>query len=234
MGSHLKPIEANKKTMTAIVQDRIREAIMEGVLIPGSRIDQIELAEKLDVSLVPIREALKKLEAEGFVKILPRRGAFVTNTSIADMEDLYRSREILEGETAALAASQLTEADLKTLHNLLPQMEHALAAQHIDAFMQQNRDFHFTIYRAAGSTYLLNMITSLWELAERYRYRYMFIRDQGKAISGEHQTIYTACTEHDSDKLRTAIIYHMRHTLEGIKVYLQTSPHPHIKDSTDA
>src|SRR5216684_3509714 len=98
--------------MTAIVQERIREAILSGELRAGARIDQVRLAEQLDVSLVPIREALKKLDAEGFVQIIPRRGAFVTETSTHDMQELYLAREILEGEAAYHAAEKLSDAEL--------------------------------------------------------------------------------------------------------------------------
>jgi len=192
-------------------------------LAPGSRIDQVELAEQLDVSLVPIREALKKLEAEGFVKILPRRGAFVTNTSVDDMEDLYLAREVLEGETAFRAAPKLSDHDLQLLKDLIPRMDAALQAQDFALFMQLNREFHFMIYDAANSRYLHKTITSLWDLAERYRYRYMFLRDQGEAISQEHWAILEACMARDGDRLRSAIVYHMRQTLEGIKHYLQNA-----------
>src|SRR5258708_1996652 len=115
MKSSIVPIEDNKKTIAAIVRERIREAILSGELVPGSRLDQAQLAADLEVSLVPVREALKALDAEGFVKIVPRRGAFVADTSIKDIDDLYLSREILEGQTAFNAAEHLTDSNLKTL-----------------------------------------------------------------------------------------------------------------------
>src|SRR5258708_17261106 len=89
MKSSIIPIEDNKKTITAIVRERIREAILSGELPAGSRLDQAQLANDLQVSLVPVREALKALDAEGFVKIIPRRGAFVAGTSTNDIEDMY-------------------------------------------------------------------------------------------------------------------------------------------------
>src|SRR5689334_14522908 len=94
---HIAPIEDNKKTIAGLVLERIRDAILNATLSPGSRIDQRKLAADLNVSIVPVREALKKLEGEGFVQIIPRRGAFVTQTSISDMEDLYFARAAIEG-----------------------------------------------------------------------------------------------------------------------------------------
>ncbi len=222
-GSNLKPIEASKKTIAAMVEVRVREAILAGELAAGSRIDQVNLAERLDVSLVPVREALKKLEAEGFVQIVPRRGAFVTNTSMSDMEDLYFAREIIEGEAAYLAADKLSKADLEVMDALMPQMDHALVHQDFGTFMTCNRTFHMTVYQATGSRYIVNMIASLWDLAERYRYRYIYLRDQGAKVQAEHQAILDACHAHDQEALRQACIDHMRHTLDGIKRFIAGS-----------
>ncbi len=223
--SRIKPIEDSKRTIAAVVQDRIREAILDGALLSGSRIDQAQLAEDLQVSLVPIREALKKLEAEGFVQIIPRRGAFITQTSISDMEDLYCARQILEGQAAYHAAEKLTDQDLDELAKLMPVMTEALEKHDVLTFMECNRHFHFIIYNAAGNRYLTNMITSLWELAERYRFRYVFLRDQGPIIQAEHQDILEACRARKKDRLRDAIVYHMQQTLAGVRAYILSQAH---------
>jgi DNA-binding GntR family transcriptional regulator len=221
--SNLKPIEANKKTIAAIVEARIRDAILAGELAPGSRIDQVKLAETLDVSLVPVRESLKKLEAEGFVQIVPRRGAFVTNTSTHDMEELYHARQIIEGEAAYHAVENLTSDDLEHLDSLMAQMGEALKKHDFHTFMTCNRSFHMAIYQAGGNRHLINVISSLWDLAERYRYRYMYLHDQGATIQAEHQMILDACRARDKDALRDLCILHMQHTLEGIKRFVEQS-----------
>jgi DNA-binding GntR family transcriptional regulator len=89
--------------------------------------------------------------------------------------------------------------------------------------MECNRRFHFTIYDAAGSKYTVNMIQSLWELAERYRYRYVFFKDQGAVIQSEHQQILDACHARDRKKLRDAIVYHMHQTLLGVQKYIESA-----------
>src|SRR4051812_25569107 len=151
-----------------MVQERIRSAVLSGQLAAGSRIDQAQLASDLNVSLVPVREALKKLEAEGFVQIVPRRGAFVTKTSASDMDDLYFARQILEGQAAYHAVDKLTTEDLKALDDLTKQMDAALRKQDFASFMEHNRRFHFVIYEAANNRYMTNIISGLWDLAERY------------------------------------------------------------------
>ena len=219
--NRIQPIEDSKKTVTSMVQERVRQAILDGVLEAGSRIDQNQLAIDLNVSLVPVREALKKLEGEGFVQIVPRRGAFVTTASVEDMEDLYFTRQILEGQAAYHAAPRMTTEQIDKLENLMRKMDIALNHHDFDSFMRLNREFHFVIYDASGSRYLSNIIASLWELSERYRYRYMFIKDQGASIQQEHQAITQACRAHDSKLLRDAILHHMQQTLTGIRGYIE-------------
>lgn len=221
----IQPIEESKKTIAAMVQERVREAILEGLLPAGSRIDQNQLASDLNVSIVPVREALKKLEAEGFVRIQPRRGAFVTEASPDDMADLYFARALMEGQAAYHAADQLTDDNLKHLGALMDDMTKALNTHNYERFMESNHRFHFIIYDAAGSRYLSNMIANLWELAERYRYRYVFLKDQGPIIQAEHQAILDACRTRDGKKLRDTIVYHMNQTLAGIKNYIASEHH---------
>ena len=217
------PIENSLKTIAAIVQDRIREAILQGHLSAGSRIDQNQLANDLSVSLVPIREALKKLEAEGFVQIIPRRGAFVSETSLNDMADLYFTRAVLEGQAAYHAAERLSAADLAEMDRLMAQMNEALSTHDYQQFTECNRRFHFIMYNAAGSKYLVNMITGLWDLAERYRYRYFFFKDQAAVIQAEHQAILDACHQQQKEDLRNAIIAHLNQTLVGIRRYIESA-----------
>ncbi|MAS37808.1 MAG: hypothetical protein CL610_27685 [Anaerolineaceae bacterium] len=220
MQNRIQPIEDSKKTVTAMVQERVRQAILDGILPAGSRIDQNQLAADLNVSLVPVREALKILEGEGFVLIIPRRGAFVTEASIPDMEDLYFTRQIIEGQAAYHAADKLTDDHIQKLEDLYAAMDVALKTHDYAGFMSSNRAFHFVIYDAPASRYLSNMIAGLYDLAERYRYRYMYLNDQGTDIQREHRMILEACKARDAKALRNAIISHMQHTLISIRDYI--------------
>lgn len=225
LNKQIKPIEDMNKTVSGMAQERIRAAILDGILPPGTRIDQNQLAKDLNTSLVPVREALKKLEGEGFVQIIPRRGAFVTDTSIKDMEDLYFARSILEGQAGYHAAPNLTQEKLAQLDAIHDKVGTSLVEHDFTAFTHLNRQFHFIIYDAAGSTYLAGMIASLWDLAERYRYRYVFFKDQAAVIQAEHKQILDACHEHDPKALRESIIYHMNQTLNGIRSFVEHNPY---------
>jgi DNA-binding GntR family transcriptional regulator len=104
-------------------------------------------------------------------------------------------------------------------------MTAALERQDFLTFTTCNRRFHFIIYEAGGNRYLTQMINSLWDLAERYRYRHVFLRDQAPVIQAEHQAILEACRQRQKDQLRDAIVYHMQQTLHGVRGYILAEPH---------
>lgn len=224
MERRIQPIEDSSKTISSIAQERIRHAILEGVLAPGSRIDQNQLARDLNTSLVPVREALKKLESEGFVQIIPRRGAFVADVSLSDVEDLYFARRVVEAAAGENAAPRLSEGDLVQLRRLFKQVNDALKKGDYEGFTRLNRQYHFVIFDAANSTYLSKVIAGLWDLAERYRHRSALIKDRAEAIRVEHKAILDACEQRDGAALRAAIVDHMDRTLEDVYALVKTAP----------
>jgi DNA-binding GntR family transcriptional regulator len=191
------PIEDSRRTLAAQVQERVREAILKQMLKPGDRIDQNKLADELQVSMAPVREALKGLEAEGLVTIQPRRGAFVVEVSISDMDDLYFTRQLIEGEAIYLAVPLLTESDFVELQQMIDQMREATAADDISTYIALNRQFHLHIYNTLNNQHLLQVIQMLWERSELYRYRYMFMTRDHERIHQEHDSILEALRQHD-------------------------------------
>jgi DNA-binding GntR family transcriptional regulator len=191
------PIEDDRRTLAAQVQERVREAILKQRLKPGDRIDQNKLADELGVSMAPVREALKGLEAEGLVTIQPRRGAFVVEVSISDMDELYFTRQLIEGEAMYLAVPRLTEADFADLQGMIDTMRAATAKEDISTYIAYNRHFHLRIYAALDNQHLLQVIQMLWERSELYRYRYMFMTRETEIIHVEHEAILEACRLRD-------------------------------------
>jgi len=216
MNNKLDRSDLPNKTIAQQVKQSIRLLILHQNLTPGERIDQNSLADQLNVSLVPVREALKTLEAEGLVKIIPRRGAFVTEVSPDHLFDLYRARQLIEGEAAYHAIEQLVDDDINQLHVLNQGMRQATDDQNINQFMELNRQFHMTIYRRVGSTHYLDSITRLWERSELYRYRYMFILKNAENAHRDHEAIIQACDKRDPVYVKALIISHIQHTLDGL------------------
>ena len=203
-------------TVAQQVQANIRELIFHEKLHPGERIDQNNLAEDLGVSLVPVREALKGLEAEGFVKIIPRRGAFVTEVSIDHLNDLYRARQLIEGEAAFHAMSRISDQDIDTLKHLHDEMKAATSIGDVAEFMRLNRLFHMTIYDAVDSEIYLETVSGLWDRSELYRYRYMYVIHHANNAHHDHEAIIHACESRDAATVKQLIVAHIQHTLDGL------------------
>jgi len=205
------------KTIAQQVKQSIRLLILHQKLTPGERIDQNSLAEQLNVSLVPIREALKTLEAEGLVNIVPRRGAFVTEVTPDHLLDLYRARQLIEGEAAFHALEQLNNEDMHRLRELDQNMRQATDDKNINQFMELNRQFHMTIYRRVGSKHYLDSIIRLWDRSELYRYRYMFILKNADNAHRDHEAIIQACEARNPAHVKELIVAHIQHTLDGLQ-----------------
>lgn len=139
-----------RKPLSHDVAVAIRSAIFAGHMKPGDRILETELAEQLQVSRGPVREALAQLEQEGLVARLPHRGTFVSTLSRQDAHEIYTLRALLDGEAAALAAGRLTAQDFATLESLLEEFDRAAQCDSLYALAQTDRTFHGTVIKAAG------------------------------------------------------------------------------------
>ena len=119
----------NYKPLRDVVFENLREAILEGKLKPGQRLMEVQLAEQLGVSRTPIREAIRKLELEGLVVMLPRKGAYVANMSFKDLIDVLEIRASLEGLAASLAAERRRDEDIEELEKLAKEFEQCVKKQ---------------------------------------------------------------------------------------------------------
>ena len=152
--------------------------------------------------------------------ITPRRGAFVTEISLDDLDELYFTRKLIEGEAIALACPQLTDEDFTILRRIMDEMKATTDRGDIHAFMQYNRDFHMHIYRMTNNRYLFQVIGNLWERSELYRYRYMFVLRNPDLVHKEHEDIFTACLERDPERACMLAGAHIWHTRDGIRQQL--------------
>ncbi len=212
MTKSLNAFEDGNLTLAARVQERLREAILTDSLKAGARIDQNQIAEALRVSLAPVREAMKGLEAEGLVTILPRRGAFVSDVSVDDMDDLYNARAMIEGEAIYHAVLRLTEDDFSVLQRIMEQMVQATKVGDVSSYITHNRDFHLRIYDALNNPYINQVIHNLWKRSELYRYRYMYVAHDHERVHLEHKHILDLCRQRDQSGSRVAAMEHIQGT----------------------
>jgi DNA-binding GntR family transcriptional regulator len=215
----LKVVE---KTVADQVQTKLRDLILSGALVPGAKIDQADLARTFGTSVIPVREALARLQSTGLVRIVPHRGAFVEAVSNEEVIDIYFVREVLEEQAARLAADHLTEADIVTLQNLVNQMEEATKERNHEALFMFNREFHFTIYRAAQRRHLFQIITQLWDQSDRYRRLYTYMPNRASTALAEHKAILAACQQRDKDAMGSTVRYNVHQTTTGLQEEMRT------------
>lgn len=158
----------SQRTLADRAFAQIHEAIVTGRLSPGERLPIEDLAGRLGMSPMPIREALRQLHNVGLVQNVPHRGAAVTELSIDELRSVYEARLALEPLAIRHAAERRTDEDVEGMQDAWETLK-SLGRRELDKGWMAHRDFHFTLYRAARSDWLCRLITPLWESSERYR-----------------------------------------------------------------
>ncbi len=208
-------------TKTEWVAEKLRQAIIAGDLKPGTRLLQDVLAEQFDVSYTPIREALRRLEAEGLVKSEPHKGVQVTNAETQDkrkLYELYRIRSALESLAVEMAVPNLRSEEIEVLRKLLCQINDNFAAGQIEPIKQLNYEFHRVFYAAAGAPTLFALITTLWT---RFPWDILLAVPQRVECSAhEHLQIVEAAAANDAHAASEAMQYHIRQGGELALQYL--------------
>lgn len=204
------------ETLGDQVLDHIREEILSGRLAAGTRIDQRAISDELGVSIIPVRECLRQLEAEGLIEKRPYRGAFVATLSLTELLDIYVTREALEELAARLAVERMTPETLRNLENLIAEMESATAAGDRAALFDLNGAFHFTLYTASRNAILCQLIESLWERSTVYRRRFTFMPERAAQALAEHKQILSACQRGDGEGAGRAVRENVAHTTRAI------------------
>ncbi len=219
MDSHLAVLATESgarghRTLAEKAFDTLHSAIVTGRLRPGARLPIEELAEVLEMSPMPIREAVRRLDAGGLVENIPHRGARVTELSVTDLQEVYEVRLALETLAIRRAAERFSPARAEAAGGRLA----ALAQMSDDtsaATSVAHTDFHFALYDAADSAWLLRLVRPLWETSERYCLEVPECR-QLAARAGEHEAILDACIAHDADRAARALRAHLLRTANVI------------------
>lgn len=218
----LQPIQLDVyKPLREVVCDVLREAIREGMLAPRERLMEIRLAEELGVSRTPIREAIRKLEQEGFVVMIPRRGAYVADISIKDISQVFEIRGALEELAAGLAAERITENELEYLEQMVVKIRSYIESKDMDKIIEADVNFHDVLYKASRNERLVEIINNLREQMLRFR---SYSMNQPGRLSNtweEHRLLVEAIAARDADKARSIASMHMENAekilLQGIQ-----------------
>ena len=194
----LQPVNLESyKPLRELVFDALREAIINGTLKPRDRLMEIQLAEELGVSRTPIREALRKLELEGFIVMVPRKGAYVADISFKDIADVFEIRAALEALAAGLAAERITDEELEDMERLVAEKAEAISGYDMDRLIRVDTLFHDAIYKASRNQRLTNIINNLREQIQRYRTTSLAYPGRMKRSLEEHRGIVEAIQSRD-------------------------------------
>lgn len=211
---HVGPVD-RPGPLRAGVQDALRELIIARVLPPGQHLVETELAERLGVSRGPVREALQSLQAQGWVELRPRRGAFVREPLPREVDEVFVVRAALESEAAGLAAERVGEEDLARLREICERGRSALDTGDEPAVVAANSEFHRLVAVLSGVALLDSYIESL-DRWVRWFYRPV-VRTRGRDSWDEHDDLLRALARHDRDTAAAVMRAHTEHTRQAYR-----------------
>ena len=209
------------RTMAEYALAQLREAIILGELPAGTPLRLDELARSLGMSISPIREAVRQLEALGLAKHVPHQGAKVLDFDIEELRDLFQVRLALESLAVRRGAERFTDADAEAARRHLERFDETRAAGDVRQTMRAHTDFHFTLYEASQTPWLVALIRPVWDRSERFRPALL-------ASAGEPQDLHrdfderllAACIAHDPQAAADALFEHLEHASVFFKTEL--------------
>ena len=199
------------------VAELLRQRIFRRELEPGSWIDELRIAEEYGISRTPLREALKVLAAEGLVTMKVRRGAYVTEVSASDLEDVYHLLSLLESDAAGVVATKATDAELAELQALHAELETAAlpGTANTDAFFAVNERFHMRLLEIANNRWRDQMVTDLRKVMKLNRHNSLLKTGRIEESLAEHRAIMAALLARDAECTQQCMREHFANGLEA-------------------
>jgi len=198
-----------------VAYERLKQAILSGRLHPGQPLPIQELAETMEMSRTPVREAVRALEAEGLVEVFPSRGTFVSNISVDDIRELFELREALEGMAARLAAQRRTEEDLRVLEQILQSAHAATGSDRLDREKEYGAEFHSALARIAGNSRISAIREDVKLNIDRARLISYSSPQRGAEAVEEHHEILEAIRLGDAELAEQTMRRHLRISLQN-------------------
>jgi DNA-binding GntR family transcriptional regulator len=203
-------------TASEYVTRKLRARILDGGFPSSTHLDQQILADEMGVSIIPVREGLRRLEADGLVEILPRRGAFVAGLTPDELFEISRIRECLEDLAIRMAAPNINGALLDQLTDLNDRMAHLTKRARPSQWFEMNRDWHFHLYEAAGADLLVQMIGVLWDKSSLYRLSNAAREDNRVKAVAEHADVIDRLRASDTTGAARSVRHHIRRAARDI------------------
>lgn len=205
-----------------VVFNTLREAILKGDFAPGERLMEKQLAERLGVSRTPIREAIRKLELEGLVVMVPRKGAEVASITGKDISDVLEVRATLEALAVRLACKKMSEHDLEELITVNDEFKKAAKELDVKTVIAKDVEFHDIIFHSSDNERLIGIINNLREQIYRYRVEYIYKKKSYADLVEEHDNIVEAIVGRNPKKAADTASQHIENQERSILEYVKT------------
>ena len=211
-----------RQSLTSAVADKLREQIIRGLIPEGAQLRQDHIAAQFQVSRIPVREALRQLEAEGLIAIVPNRGAIVPALSPADIEELFTIRALLEPEVLKSSIPHLTQADFLQAESVLRKYQSDLEhEEHVASWGRLNWQFHSTLYSRANRPHFMAIIRNVNNNGERYTRLQLYLTHGMKRANEEHHRILELCRARDVSAACKLLRQHIQYAGQSLKQALQ-------------
>jgi DNA-binding GntR family transcriptional regulator len=211
-----------RQSLASAVADKLRDQIIRGEIPEGSQLRQDAIAVQYQVSRIPVREALRQLDAEGLIAIVPNRGAVVPTLSPEDVEELFAIRALLEPEVLGRSIPHLTEEDFSQAEAILRRYVSELSREdHVSAWGRINWEFHSTLYSRANQARFLAIIRNVNNSGERYTRLQLYLTHGVKRANKEHHQILKLCRERDAAAACKLLRQHIQYAGQSLKEALQ-------------
>jgi len=194
----------------------LKEAIIKGFLEPGTKLLENKVAEKMQVSRTPIREAMQKLVAEGFVKTTPNQTMVVTEVSPGDVKEVLQIRGVLEGLAASIAAKKINRQEIDELENVVAQMSLYVTKKDLSSYCQVDDEFHDHILNICGNKRIIQIRDNLGSFIYRSRIKSLSVPGRLKHSLEEHRAIMESLKKHNSEEADRLSKIHMANTVINI------------------
>ena len=207
-----------RQSLTSAVADKLRDQIIRGEIPEGAQLRQDAIATQYQVSRIPVREALRQLDAEGLIAIVPNRGAIVPALSPDDVEELFSIRALLEPEVLKLSIPHLTEEDFSEAAGVLSTYVTELQREdHVSAWGRMNWLFHSILYSRANQPRFMAIIRNVNNSGERYTRLQLYLTHGIKRANEEHHQILEFCRQRDVEKACKLLREHIQYAGQSLK-----------------
>jgi len=217
MSAHIEESWPVPETMVDGITERLRRAIITGAIRPRERIRVADLERKFGVSHIPIREALRRLQSEGFVEISPRRTTIAAGVDLNDLANIYDLRRIIELEIGRRSVSRMTKKDVDAVRRTLVSFQAVADDPSSAEFWERHREFHWALLAPAANATVKRVLDHLWQSSERYVRLFVSTFATMDTVMGLHVELYEACADGNVATFENALTRHFVETEKTVR-----------------